>query len=66
MTHITLVCVTLFRCTAVYRALADDLSAIEEYSCLFVKELHCGYLVELSLFVERADETVSYRSVYLL
>ena len=66
MPHIAFIGVALFRGTAFNGTLAYDLSAVQEAVCLFVKELHGGYLFKLTLFVEGGDESVGEFGVYLL
>ena len=52
MSHVTLVCIALFGSTAVYGTFSYYLSAVDENSCLLIKELHCSPLFQLSLFVK--------------
>ena len=66
MSEVAFVSVSLFRGAAFDRTFSYDLSAVEEHTCLFIIKLHCGYLLELSLFVERADEPVCDFGVDLL
>ena len=49
--HIALICIALFRGAAINRALTDDLTSVEENSCLLVEKLHSSDAVKLAFFV---------------
>ena len=65
VSQITFICIALFGVASFHRALADDLSAIEECACLCVIELGGGNAGQVPVFIQPTDETVGYLVVDL-
>ncbi len=66
MPHIALVGIALFRGTAVNRAFAHDLSAVEKNACFFIEKLHGRDLFKLSFFIKRIKKLLSKLCMDLL
>ena len=64
MAEVAFVRVALFGIAAVNGTFSDNLTAVKEAARLFVVELLCAYLAQVSVFVQAADKLIRYVVMY--
>ena len=66
MSEIAFIGIALFRLTADYRTFADDLSAVQEASCLGVVELLGYQFFQITVLIQVGYEFSAFFGMYFL